>query len=49
MNILDKHIEMIPSTYPHGAILMLSKSIYEEHKHLFVRGKYKGFKVKMIN
>lgn len=46
MNIIDKHIEMLPETYPKGTILLLSKSIYLEHKHLFVRGKYKGFKVK---
>jgi len=46
MNILDEHIKMLPNNYPKGTVLLLSKSIYEEHKHLFVRGKYKGFKVK---
>lgn len=49
MNIIDKHINMLPDSYPKGTILLLSKAIYNEHKHLFVRGKYKGFKVKKLN
>lgn len=48
MNVIDEHISNLSESQKDNfeeVKIIVSSLIYDAHKHLFVDGKYKGYKV----